>query len=120
MTEHEMRDVVHSYYEAWATQDKSRAAALMASDMRHISVWGQWESAESYVDEFDRLSEGIAAIRFLREIYGVGEAFVLFRVIMDSGASFIGTDLLRINEGLVTEIVNVNSGDPTKLVELIT
>ncbi len=45
---------------------------------------------------------------------------MLFRVIMDSGASFIGTDLLRIGDGRVREIINVNSGDPTRLVELVT
>jgi ketosteroid isomerase-like protein len=116
----EMQNVVHAYYQAWAAQDKPGAAALMANDMRHISVWGRWESAESYLEEFERLSEGLAAIEFIRELYGAGEAFVLFRVIMESGASFIGTDLLRIDEGLVSEIINVNTGDPTKLVELIT
>ncbi len=51
-------------------------------------------------------------------MYDNTEAFVLFRVIMDSGASFIGTDLLTVGNGRVEEIINVNSGDPTALVEL--
>lgn len=67
----------------------------------------------------DRLSDGIAAIELIREVYGAGEAFVLFRVVMNSGAAFIGTDLLRVAGGQVSEIVNVNSGDPVKLVGLV-
>lgn len=44
---------------------------------------------------------------------------MLFRVVMNSGAAFIGTDLLRVGGGQVSEIVNVNSGDPVKLVGLV-
>lgn len=44
---------------------------------------------------------------------------MLFRVVMNSGAAFIGTDLLRVAGGQVSEIVNVNSGDPVKLVGLV-
>ena len=119
MAEADTRAAVHDYYAAWASQDKVRAASLMAPDMRHVSVWGVWESAEAYLEEFDSLSVGIGTIEFIREVYSEGEAFVLFRVVMESGASFVGTDLLRVEQGLVHEVINVNAGDPNRLNELV-
>lgn len=112
-------DVVHAYYAAWAARDQQAAAALLAPDFRLVSVWGIWEKAAHYLEEFARLSAGIAAIEFIREVYDGDQAFVLFRVVMDSGASFIGTDLLRISDGKVRELINVNSGDPAALAGLV-
>lgn len=113
------RDVVRAYYEAWARRDEAAAAALMAKDFRLVSVWGVWGSAEEYLEEFGNLSDGITAIELLREVYDDDQAFVLFRVDMASGGGFVGTDLLRVRDGKVAELINVNSGDPTKLAELL-
>lgn len=112
-------DVVHAYYAAWAARDQQAAAALLAPDFRLVSVWGIWEKAAHYLEEFARLSAGIAAIEFIREVYDGEEAFVLFRIAMDSDSSFIGTDLLRVAGGKVRELVNVNSGDPAALAGLV-
>lgn len=70
MTPQATRDLVHAYYAAWAARDKEAARTLMAADMRHVSVWGLWESAAAHPEEFESLSDGIAAIELIREVYG--------------------------------------------------
>lgn len=119
MTDHTTRDVVHAYYAAWAARDEDAAGALMADDLRHRSVWGVWESKDGYLEEFERFSAGLTAIEFVREVYDGGQAFVLFKVVTESGAWFTGTDLVTVTDGLVSEIINVNAGDPTGLNDLI-
>jgi SnoaL-like domain len=119
VTSSDIRDVIHDYYAAWASQDKNAAAALMADDMRHASVWGVWESKESYLEEFENLSAGLTDIEFVREVYDGDQAFLLFRVVTESGAWFTGTDLVTVSGGLVSEIVNVNAGDPNGLNHLV-
>lgn len=119
MTDSDTRDVVHAYYAAFAARDKDAAAALMADDMRHVSVWGVWESAEGYLEEFENFSAGLTGIEFVREVYEGDQAFVLFRVVTDSGAWFTGTDLVTVSDGFVSEIINVNAGDPNGLNDLV-
>lgn len=113
------RDVVRGYYAAWAARDKDAAAALMADDLRHASVWGIWESSAAYLEEFENFSAGLTGIEFVREVYDGEQAFVLFRVVTESGAWFTGTDLVTVSDGKVSEIINVNAGDPKGLNDLI-
>lgn len=119
MNDPSTRDVVHDYYAAWAAQDKDAAAALMAEDLRHASVWGLWESKDSYLEEFENFSAGLTGIEFIREVYDGDQAFLLFRVVTESGAWFTGTDLVTVTDGLVSEIINVNAGDPKGLNDLV-
>lgn len=119
VTDTHIRDVVHNYYAAWAAQDKDAAAALMADDLRHASVWGVWESKDGYLEEFENFSAGLTGIEFISEVYDGDRAFVLFKVVTASGAWFTGTDLVTVSDGKVSEIINVNAGDPNALNDLI-
>jgi hypothetical protein len=106
-----MRDLTHRYYTAWAAQHRERARELLHRELVFTSPQDHFDSADAFLSACWTYSSGLAGVRFVKEVYEGGRAFVILRWLNEDGSSFVDAEYLESACGRITRILVVNN-DP--------
>ena len=112
MARRSIEELIHLYYEGWATQNRSQVRDLLEDELLFTSPQDRFESAESFLSTCWKYSTGLAGVRFVAEIFEEDEAFVILRWLNEDGTSFADAEYVRVAGGRISEILVVNN-DPS-------
>lgn len=104
-----MKALTHQYYEAWAAQEVERVRDLLHRDLVFISPQDRFDSSDSFLSACWKYSIGLAAVRFVKEIYDAQRAFVILQWKNEDGSTFAGAEYLEIKDGKIKEIIVVSN-----------
>lgn len=112
-----IKTVVRDYYEGWAEGDLARSRGHMDKICCFKSPQDKFQTADQFFEACSHLSEGLVSIKFLREIYSGDEAFVILEWYLESGATFMDAEYLKMRDGKIVEIIVLNnSPDFTEMI----
>jgi hypothetical protein len=103
-----IRELTHSYYEAWAARDREGVGKLLHSGLVFISPQGSFDSADSYLSASWGYSAGLAGVRFVRELYQEDRAFVILQWLNEDGSTFADAEYLESSHGRIKTILVVS------------
>lgn len=106
------REIVHRYYKAWASQDRSEVRALLNDQLEFASPQESYESADAFLDACWKYSEGLTGVQFSKEVYEDGDAFVILLWSNEDGSSFADAEYLQVAQEKIKQIVVINN-DPS-------
>jgi hypothetical protein len=112
MERQHIKNLVHRYYEAWASQQQEQVRRLLRDDLIFRSPQDRFDSADVFLGKCWRYSEGLAGVRFLREIYDGDQAFVILEWSSADGTRFADAEYVRVDGEGIAEILVV-ANDPS-------
>lgn len=104
-----IRDIVHRYYEGWATHDLGVSRKLLSDSLVFRSPQDIFKDADAFLRECGHFGEELTGVDYLIEVYAEDEAFVILEWGMGEGQSFIDAEYLRIQDDRIAEIIVVNN-----------
>ncbi len=105
-----IRELCHRYYEAWAAGDRDTVRDCLHENLSFVSPQDRYDSAEAFLSQCWRYSEGLTGVEFVEEVDEEGRAFLILRWLAEAG-EFMGAEYVEGREGRITRILVVNN-DP--------
>jgi ketosteroid isomerase-like protein len=99
MNEEETRAVVRAYHEAWTGGDIEMAADHLADDFSTRAPVGSYDTKEEYVTGLTRFRGLVTGLDLISELYGDGEATLIYDVHTSTPAGTLRTAEHFVLEG---------------------
>ena len=106
-----MKGLTHRYYEAWASRDRECVRESLHAALEFTSPQDRFDSADSFLSACWIYSQGLASVRFEKEVYDGNRAFVILRWLNEDGSTFASAEYLESIAGKIKTILVVNN-DP--------
>ncbi len=105
-----MRDLCRRYYEAWAAGDRETVRNCLHENLSFASPQDRYDSAEAFLSQCWRFSEGLTGVRVVEEVHEGNRSFLILRWLARQG-EFMGAEYVEHAEDRITRIIVVNN-DP--------
>lgn len=91
MTEQTTRDIVRAYHDAWTAGEIAAAGSYLADDFITRAPVGTYDSKEEYLVGLARFRDLVTDLDLISELYGDGEATLIYDVHTDTPAGTLRT-----------------------------
>jgi hypothetical protein len=85
------REVVRAYHEAWTSGDIAAAGQFLGEDFKTRAPVGSYDSKDAYLAGLSRFRGFVTGLDLISELYGDGEARLLYDVHTDTPAGTLRT-----------------------------
>jgi SnoaL-like domain len=85
------REIVRAYHEAWTSGDIAAAGQFLGEDFTTRAPVGSYDSKDAYLTGLSRFRGFVTGLDLISELYGDGEAMLLYDVHTDTPAGTLRT-----------------------------